>query len=252
MLFSVADCLAEVSWWPDMKHIIPLAITGAIVLLIIVLVGEDLSSHLDAFDAWLSSLGPAVQVVYLLVLVIGTTILLPESLFGVSGGVLFGLKWGIPLALAGNLLAASLQYFLARRLLPQIALRIMNSSSRLKRLDSVMRSAGFRLQALVRLTPLNPAALNYALGAYGVRFAPFLAAAVFSLPHIFTEVYLGYAGSHALHRASNGAPEAGYVRDIVIAGGLLASIVTLIVISTLARRAIDRAETTVSNRRGAP
>jgi uncharacterized membrane protein YdjX (TVP38/TMEM64 family) len=42
----------------------------------------------------------------------------------------------------------------------------------------------FRLQMLVRLTPLNPASVNYLLGAAGVRFSGFLVACLYSGPQI--------------------------------------------------------------------
>ena len=233
-----------------MRRIVVFAAVGTVVLLLIGLVGEDLRTHLDAFDAWLSSLGPMAMVAYLVLLVIGTTILLPESIFGILGGMLFGVLLGNLLALAGNVAAACLQYSLARRFLPGIALRIMNSHPMLARFDKVIGSAGFRLQALVRLTPLNPAALSFVLGAHGVSLASFMAASLFSFPHVFAEVYFGYVGSHALRRVSGSAPEATILHDILLGAGLLATIAALTVISRLASRALDRAETKISSTRG--
>ena len=217
---------------------------GTLVLAVIGLAGEDLRVHLDAIDQWLANLGPMAKFGYVFVLIIGTTLLLPESLFAILGGMLFGLSWGLPLALVGNLLAACLQYTLARRLLPLDVLRQFGSHALFERVSKVLRAADFRLQAFARLTPLNPAALNYVLGAQGVPFLPFITAAPLSVTHIFAEVYFGYAGSHALHRVSGSRPEGGYLHDTIVAAGLLATAIGLIVISHLAMKAIERGEAT--------
>lgn len=243
------------SWRPEsrasMMRAILYAAFGILVLVAITFVGEDVRHHLDGIDSWLLKLGPMAQAAYVIVTIIGTTILLPESLFGILAGMLFGITRGALLAFTANLLAASLQFTLAKHCLPRNALRLIGSSTMRERLDKALQAADFRLQAAVRLTPLNSAAVNYVLGAHGVAFGPFILASTLSFTHIFAEVYLGYAGSHALRRISGGLAERSYMHDVVIGSGLLATIIGLIVISRIAMKAFNRAATTIE-RRGAP
>jgi uncharacterized membrane protein YdjX (TVP38/TMEM64 family) len=104
---------------------------------------------------------------------------------------------------------------------------------------AVHRNA-FRLQVLVRLTPLNPATISYLLGAAGVRFAGFIAAALASSPYLMIEVYFGYAGKHAAMLAG-GAAGAARLHDLMLIGGLVVCAAVMIVLSRMARKAVMQA-----------
>jgi uncharacterized membrane protein YdjX (TVP38/TMEM64 family) len=98
----------------------------------------------------------------------------------------------------------------------------------------------FRLQFLLRLTPLNAASLTYVAGAAGVRFAGFLLAFIGLIPHLLMEVYLGYAG-HQLTRLGAAAKPPSFAHEIVALSGLIVSAVVVFAISRIAHKAIERA-----------
>ena len=216
----------------------------------VLFLGEDLKRHLAELDAWILGMGPLAMIGFLAVLIIGTTFFVPESLFGVAAGALFGLAAGLALAVAGNVLAAVLQYFLARRMLPRTVSRAMTENPTLWQLHQAFASADFRLQAVVRLTPLNPAVINYLLGASGVAFGPFMAASLFAFPHVLAEVFLGYAGRHALHHASGMASNTGYAHDALIGLGVCSTLALFILLSRYAKHAVERSVTTDMHRPG--
>ena len=105
-----------------------------------------------------------------------------------------------------------------------------------------------RLQALVRLTPLNPALLNYVSGAASVRFRGFLLASLAVLPHQAVEVYFGYAVRHVT-TAARRTGSAVYLHDALVVGGLIACIVVLALVAHWARKAAQRAMARGGDRR---
>ena len=218
------------------------ALLGGLFIAAIFVAGSDLKQHVDAVDAWIASLGGAALVGFVVLFVIGTTVFVPESLFGVMAGALFGIPTGILIAMFANALAASLQYFMARGLLHHRVRRAVEKRPRLKAMSEVVAQGGFKLQALVRLTPLNPAVVNYVLGASGVRFVPYLLACVSLLPHVFAEVYVGVVGKRAAHVAAGGMRVGLHPNEIALALGLVATLVVLVIVSRWAQQIIKRLE----------
>jgi uncharacterized membrane protein YdjX (TVP38/TMEM64 family) len=98
----------------------------------------------------------------------------------------------------------------------------------------------FRLQVLLRLTPLSPTAMSYLLGAAGVRFPGFLVACLAQIPNLFVEVYFGHAGKH-LAKFAGRDERSVLLHDAVIISGLLVCIVVMVIVSRLARKAVQEA-----------
>lgn len=214
----------------------------AVAVLVVVaalLLGRELEHHVQTLDAWIAGLGSWSLVAFIVVLALGTSLLLPESLFSVAAGVLFGPAWGFAASFAGNLLAASLQYVLARRLLRSRIQKTLAARPPLAALRRAVLQEGLRLQLLVRLTPLNPASISYLLGAAGVGFRDFLVSCLGLLPHIALEVFLGHAGKHVVGIAGGVRGTVAYYAEIF--GGLVAVIVLVLVVSRIAHRALTRA-----------
>ncbi|MCA9286723.1 MAG: VTT domain-containing protein, partial [Phycisphaerales bacterium] len=140
---------------------------------------------------------------------------------------------------AGVLVAASLQYGLARRLLRRPIERSMSARPRFAALVRAVRRNEFRLQGLIRLTPINPASTSYALGAARVRFIGFMVACVALLPGAMVEFALGRAGRHVARMTGRGEPTI-LLHDAMLLGGIAAIVVAVAVISRVARQAVQR------------
>ena len=218
---------------------LPLIVVAAVVVVLIVLLGREAGHHIAAMERWIVALGPTGLAVFVGLLVVGTSVLIPESLFGIAAGVVFGVWPGFVAVLTGNLLAATLQYVLARRLLRNRIQRALASRPQLAAVQRAVLQDEIRLQLLLRLTPLNAASLSYVFGAAGVRFAGFLFACVGLVPHLLMEVYLGHAGQH-LTRLSGSTRPHSFVHEAVAFSGVLITAVVVLVVSRIARKTIER------------
>jgi uncharacterized membrane protein YdjX (TVP38/TMEM64 family) len=152
---------------------------------------------------------------------------------------MFGVWPGFVTVLIGNLLAATLQYVLARRLLRNRIQRALSSRPQLAAIQRAVLQDEIRLQLLLRLTPLNAASLSYVFGAAGVRFPGFLLACIGLTPHLLMEVYLGYAGQH-LTRVTTGTRAHSFTHEAVTFGGLLITAIVVLIVSRIARKTIER------------
>lgn len=219
-----------------------IAIVVAIVLLIVagVVLGDQIKVHIGALQTWIGGLGPWGVIVFAVLLILGTSVLMPESVFGVAAGVLFGLVWGMVIAVAANLVAAAFQYALSRWLFRQRVQRAVDRRPSFLSIQRAVMKDQLWLQFLVRLTPINPASISYVLGATGVRFSAFMLACLGLLPHVGLEVYLGHAGEH-LVEATQAGSRFRQGQDLVLAGGLVVGVIAIVIISRIARKAVLRA-----------
>jgi uncharacterized membrane protein YdjX (TVP38/TMEM64 family) len=172
--------------------------------------------------------------------ILTTSLLVPDTLLCMIAGALFGMYWGFAAVLVGFLLAAALQFTLARKLLRSPIQRMLAKRPSLAAIERAVHRNAFRLQVLVRLTPLNPATISYLLGAAGVRFAGYIVACLASSLNLIIEVYFGYAGQHAAMLAG-GESRSERLHDLAIIGGLVVGVAMMICLSRMARKAIMQA-----------
>lgn len=209
---------------------------SALLLATVLLLGREVELHLAALEAWMASLGPAGIALFIGLFALATSLFVPEMVLGIAAGALFGLPGGLAVALAGSLLAGALQYGIAWRFLRARIQRTLGTRPRLAAIQTAVLQDELRLQALLRLTPLNPAILSYLLGAAGVRFPTFLAACLALTPHLFIEVYLGHAGRNLARMAGGRGTELPEL--LVMLGGLAAAALVLLIVSRAAHRAL--------------
>ncbi len=215
----------------------PLVIGAVLVLIISVLLGQAVTNHIADLESAISKLGHWGILAFVGLFVIGTSLLVPASVFSIAAGALFGLVGGLLAALAGSLASAALQYAISRRLLRARIRRMLTTRPFLASIQRAIAKDDMRLQLLLRLTPLNPATISYLLGAAGVRFPKFLLACLALTPHLFIEVYFGHAGKH-LFRMAFGSSQASRVQDMVMIGGLVVGIIVVAIASRVAYKAV--------------
>ena len=224
----------------ELRSIIPLTIAIILIIAAVILLGHEAERHLQVIEAAITDLGPWGRVAFVGLLVIGTSLLIPESLFGLVAGALFGLAWGIGLLLAGNIISAALQYGLARRLLHKPIQRALETRPLLRSIQAAVIHDELRLQLLLRLTPLNPALVSYLLGAAGVRFVGFMLASLVLISHYAIEAYIGHAGKQLVTKGFAGA-HGGWEHGLLIYGGIVVGMAAIILVSKAAHRAVLRA-----------
>jgi uncharacterized membrane protein YdjX (TVP38/TMEM64 family) len=169
--------------------------------------------------------------------VLATSFLLPEAMLSIIAGALFGLTGGLAAVIAGSFLAAALQFFLSKNLFRAQIQKALALRPSLAAIQHAVTRDTYRLQVLLRLTPINPATINYLLGASGVRFSVFLLACLAHVPSFLIEVYFGSAGKHVARVAGHGMKSL-YLHDLMVIGSLLVCFLAVVLISRMARKAV--------------
>ncbi|MCP4403063.1 MAG: TVP38/TMEM64 family protein [bacterium] len=219
---------------------LPYFALGLLLIIAIVVGGRELEHHINAIELWLTKLGPWSVIAFIGLFVLATSFLLPDTVLCIIAGALFGVYWGIAAVLAGSLLAGAVQFAISQKFLRARIQQTIAAKPSLNAIQRSVRHDQFRLQLLLRLTPLNPATINYLLGATGVRFSGFLIACLALTPNLAVEVYIGYAGMHAARMAGKGAQTA-HLQDLMVIGGILLCAVGMILMSRMAHKAVMKA-----------
>jgi uncharacterized membrane protein YdjX (TVP38/TMEM64 family) len=220
--------------------IVPYVVSGLVLAVAVLVLGDELARHLRAIETWMDGLGPWALVVFVLLYTVFSSVFVPDLLFGIVAGVSFGFWRGL-LAVAGGALAgAAFQFLLSRHLLRARIVHALGRRPALAAILAAVRSDEFRLQVLIRLTPMNRALTSYALGAVGAHFWRFLLACGALLPSLALEVYFGIAGRHVVRMAGRQG-HALVLHDIALALGLVAAVAAMALIARTARRALDAA-----------
>jgi len=187
------------------------------------------------------SLGAWGPVLFILAYVAAALTLAPAFLLTFAAGAVFGLWRGTILVYIGAVLGSSAVFGLAAPLARSRFLRWMDRDPRVAAVRMALVGDAVWVMFLLRLSPLVPyVLLNYALALSGVRYRDFLLASVGMLPAIVMYVYYGKVVGDVAKIAAGVAPQRGTEYWILIAVGLVATIVATTMITRAARRAIDQ------------
>jgi uncharacterized membrane protein YdjX (TVP38/TMEM64 family) len=219
---------------------LPYLVVGLLLIVAIVAGGREIEHHISAIESWITKFGPWGVLTFVGLFALATSVLLPDTVLCIIAGALFGLGWGVAAVLAGSVLAAAIQFTLAHQLLRARIQRTLAARPSLAAIQRAVSRDEFRLQALLRLTPLNPATISYLLGAAGVRFSGFLIACLALTPNLVIEVYFGHVGKHAARLAGSNARTA-HLHDLAIIGGLAVCVAVMVLVSRMARKAVTQA-----------
>ena len=209
------------------------AVVAAFVLL-------PVNEWLLATVTWVRDAGPAGVAVFALAYVAATVLLLPGSLLTLGAGFVWGPLLGTALVSPASVLAATASFLLGRSALRERVARRVASDARFAAVDEAVGRSGFRIVFLLRLSPVFPFnVLNYALGLTRVRLRDYvLASWLGMLPGTFLYVYLGSLATSAAELAGGSKPDAGPWGQVLLFGGLAATVAVTWVITRIARRAL--------------
>jgi len=217
---------------------------GLCLLIAVVWFGRYALDELKTLETWIAHHGLWGMVAYVAVVVVLTSMFVPDTVLAFAAGAVFGLIWGTALLVAGSIITAVVNFFAARVLLRQPIEAMLQQHPKLQAIKAAADSEGLRLQLLLRLAPVNPVSVSYVLGASGVRFSTFLIATVGLIPGLFTEVYFGYVASH-MTKVAGRANEHSTMHTVVTVVGFVVCIVLVVLISRIAAKAIADAEAQV-------
>jgi uncharacterized membrane protein YdjX (TVP38/TMEM64 family) len=195
-----------------------------------------LTEWLDGFQRWVADQGPWGGVLYGIVYTVAALLFVPGSLLTIGAGALFGVFWGTVIVSIASTAAAAAAFLIARYLARARVERAAERNRTFGAIDRGIRKRGWRVVALLRLSPLVPFSLsNYLYGLTPVAFGPYvLASWIAMLPATVLYVYLGAAG-----RAAAGGRERTPLEWTLFAVGLLATLAVTVMVSRAARRELS-------------
>lgn len=164
--------------------------------------------------------------------------LLPTYAQAIVGGAAFGFAVGFPAALLGFSGAAALSYALTDRIAGRRMMEVIEANPRWKAVHTALLGSGALratwLVTLLRLPPLSPFAMvNVVLASARVARGPYLVGTLLGLaPRVGVAVFAAAAVAQF--------DPADYRSTLHVAVGIVVSIVVLIVIGHMARRAVQR------------
>jgi uncharacterized membrane protein YdjX (TVP38/TMEM64 family) len=172
-------------------------------------------------------------------------LLLPGGFLSVGGGFFFGLWWGFLIVLVGNVGGAAISFFISRWVGNRwLRPRLMRNAT-LEALEPAVRREGWKIILLSQLHPFFPTSLlNYLYGLTQIRFRTcMLWVTIGQAPGLFLYTYLGTLGQLGLNLA-RGRTHPRAIEYLIWGGGLLASIVVLLLIGRIALRLLKETEET--------
>ncbi|MBN8247433.1 MAG: VTT domain-containing protein [Verrucomicrobia bacterium] len=217
------------------------AAVGLVSLGILIWAGRELGHRLPAIEQWIEGQGLAGWVVFIALTVVGTSLLVPDTVFAVMAGVLYGVPGGSLIITLAAFLTASLNFLLARRWLHAPVRRWLERQPRLAAIERAVHREGLKFLFLIRLTPLSPVAVSYLLGTTPTRFGPFLLACAGLIPGLVVEVYVGHVAKHVVHVAGDPDAHSRMHTGLTVAG-LVLCLALMAYVTRIARRAIAEAE----------
>jgi uncharacterized membrane protein YdjX (TVP38/TMEM64 family)/membrane-associated phospholipid phosphatase len=151
---------------------------------------------------------------------IASVLLVPGWLFPLVAGAVFGFFWGFIASLAAMAAGAVIAFELSRTVLRRYIERLAKKSGTYQSINGAVRKDGWKVVALMRLSPLMPSGLkSYFLGLTRIRRGEYLlGTAAGMIPGIALKVYVGTAGRGALS-------DGGAMNWVLFAAGLGATVI---------------------------
>lgn len=214
-----------------------LAVLAGVALLL--WLGGQGGQYIPRFARWVEGLGFWGPLVFVLGYAGAAVAFLPGSLLTLAAGAIFGLVWGTVYAFVGASLGAAAAFLIARYAARRAIERKIAGNPRFAAIDRAVSREGFKIVALLRLSPVFPFnLLNYSLGLTRVRFLDYLLASFAMLPGTLLYVYYGHAAGSLAAVAGGARAEKGIESWISLAIGLAATVLVTTLITRLARRAL--------------
>jgi len=189
----------------------------------------------------ITQLGAWAPVLFVLLYIAAAITLAPAFFLTVAAGAMFGVWRGSVIVFIGASLGASAVYALASPLARSRWMQAVTRDARVAAVRTAVAGEGARVMFLLRLSPLVPySILNYALALSGVRYADFVVALLGMIPAIVMYAYYGKVVGDVAALAAGVSPPRGREYYALLVVGLIAIIVSTMMISRAARRAIER------------
>jgi len=218
----------------------------AIVVCVVVLVRLlPVEQAVQALQGQVDRLGVFGPLVFAFAYVLAGLLFVPGSALTIASGALFGLVWGTAIVSIASTITAAVAFIIARYFARAAVQRVALQDRRFAAIDRAIGTGGWKIVALLRLSPAVPYSLgNYLYGLTSIRFWPYvLASWVCMLPGTFMYVYIGRLGAQGLRAAGGGSEAVGYGKAALMVAGFAATVMVTLYVTRLARRALAEQDT---------
>ena len=209
------------------------AIGLAVVAIVVAARLLPVQEWLKSFETWVQGLGPAGMLLYAAVYVGAVLLFVPGIVLTLGAGFLFGLGWGIVVVSVASTIAAALAFVIARYIARGAVESIVRKNPKFAAIDRAIGREGWKVVALLRLSPLVPFSLsNYLYGLTSVRLGPYVATSwAAMLPATVLYVSLGAAGRRIGEKAPRSPWEWAF-----LAAGIVATAAVTVLLTRRAKR----------------
>jgi uncharacterized membrane protein YdjX (TVP38/TMEM64 family) len=214
-----------------------IAIAVAAVALVVAGRLLPIAEWLRGFQGWIAGKGALGGLLYGAAYTLAALLFVPGSLMTIGAGLVFGVFWGTVIVSLASTTAAALAFLIARHLARPRVQALAARNERFAAIDAAIRENGWRVVALLRLSPLVPFNLsNYLYGLTPVAFGPYvLASWIAMLPATVLYVWIGAAGGAAAEGRRRSPQEWA-----LLGAGLAATALVTVIITRAARRQLAR------------
>ncbi len=209
------------------------------VVVVLVLLGRQLSGQLPRLTTAVDALGVWGPIVFIAAYAVACVAFVPASLLTLAAGALFGVVRGTVFVLIGATLGSLAAFLIARYLARDwIAARVAKDP-RFAAIDAAIAEQGRKVVFLLRLSPVIPFnVLNYALGLTTVRVGDFILASAGMLPGTLLYVYSGNLAGVVAGASNAAAPPKGPAFYTVLGLGLAATAAVTVLVTRVAKKAL--------------
>ncbi len=204
--------------------------------------GQLLLPWIPRFGEFVQSMGVWAPIVFVAVYIAGIVLMMPVFLLIMVGGAVFGIVQGTLLAMLSALVGGTLAFLIGRHFAREQVAKRVASHPVLSSIDRVIGEDGMKLVFLLRLSPAVPFVLsNYTLGVTRVRLRDFVLGTFGLVPIV--AMYAAF-GSAAGAVTADGRPA---VSPLVMAAGVVATVVLGLLLARIVQRALREAERRTPN-----
>ena len=240
--------MEQSGWWTKLLVAV-LLVTVIVFVILDSTIGQGwVREGVNSFLEWIQ-LNPVPGLfVFILVYFAATILFIPGSILTLGAGFVFAMAFGLGLGLLLGTLAvfvgasagAVLAFLIGRFLLRGWVTRLTKKYTIFQALDKALAQKGFRIMALLRLSPIIPfSILNYVAGTTAVGFWEYVLALFAILPGTILFVFLGASAGSLMDSAKSG--DNLTVTIIVIVTGVFFGILAVGLTSYYARQELRRA-----------
>lgn len=215
-------------------------IAVVIIGLIIAAIQFDIGGLLKEVLDWIKNLGSWGAIAFILLYIGATVLFVPGSLLTLGAGFIFGVVLGSIYVSIGATIGATAAFLIGRYFARDWVAKQIESRPKFRAIDSAVAKEGWKIVALLRLSPLFPFnLLNYGLGITKVSLRDyFFASWIGMLPGTVMYIYIGSIAENVATLGTKNE-QASSIQWIIRIVGFIATVAVTLYVTKIAQKALD-------------